>query len=774
MAVSGAMLVNGTLTSWSTLLGAGVTADDSLIVENAGEAQTEAGIDIGDAAGYSGDVQVTGDLSQLINTGEFIVGDAAEGSLEIEAGGTGSTAPSSGTIGAIIANTSSASGSSVNVTGAGSNWQVNGALVVGGAGFGQLDIAQSGAVTAASLDVGQSASGSGEINVVGTGASLNIAGALTLGDAGTGGLSITDGAVVTIGSLLFGNAGLGAGYVVIGAGSTLAITSTVVGIGSGSGVIDVEGGTLSFANNTNVDPSIHIVADGGLIDPASTLSVSGDQFNGGTTLEASVQVTDTSVATVSQGVVTALSPLITSGDTVNLSGVWSLTNAGTLVLNDNTVDITQTFSFGDGSHDVLVIGHQVTLDSSQNPVPFSADLINNFDGTIQSFFAGDTIVVDTTLVASFLLSGSVISVVDNIGGATEGTLVFHSAAQASEWKNSAGALVDVCFAAGTGISTPNGEVLVEHLAVGDSVLTLRGETRPIVWIGTGKVMVPRGRRSAATPVIVRKGALCDNVPNRDLHVTKGHSLYLDDVLIPVEFLVNHRSILWDDWAREITIYHIELSTHDVLIANGAPAESYRDDGNRWLFQNANAGWFLPPQPACAPVLTGGAVVDAAWRRLLDRSGPRPGLPLTNDADLHLLVDGRRLDAIERRDDTYVFRLPAKPYAVRILSNAAVPQELGVARDARSLGVALQRIVLAQSRLQCAIEANDASLGDGYYPFEVENGIRWTTGDAAIPQRLFARMNGGGMLMLHLGGVTQYIDEGNAIRGQVTCDAVMDR
>ncbi|HEY2449303.1 MAG TPA: hypothetical protein VGI49_10870, partial [Mycobacterium sp.] len=339
MAVSGAMLVNGTLTSWSTLLGAGVTADDSLIVENAGEAQTEAGIDIGDAAGYSGDVQVTGDLSQLINTGEFIVGDAAEGSLEIEAGGTGSTAPSSGTIGAIIANTSSASGSSVNVTGAGSNWQVNGALVVGGAGFGQLDIAQSGAVTAASLDVGQSASGSGQINVVGTGASLSIAGALTLGDAGTGGLSITDGAVVTIGSLLFGNAGLGAGCVVIGAGSTLAITSTVVGIGSGSGVIDVEGGTLSFASNTNVDPSMHIVADGGLIDPASTLSVSGDQFNGGTTLEASVQVTDTSVATVSQGVVTALSPLITSGDTVNLSGVWSLTNAGTLVLNDNTVDI---------------------------------------------------------------------------------------------------------------------------------------------------------------------------------------------------------------------------------------------------------------------------------------------------------------------------------------------------------------------------------------------------------------------------------------------------
>jgi hypothetical protein len=64
----------------------------------------------------------------------------------------------------------------------------------------------------------------------------------------------------------------------------------------------------------------------------------------------------------------------------------------------------------------------------------------------------------------------------------------------------------------------------------------------IVWIGTGRVLAVRGRRNAATPVIVRKGALADNVPYYDLRVTKGHAFYVDDVLIPVEFLVNHRSI----------------------------------------------------------------------------------------------------------------------------------------------------------------------------------------------------------------------------------------
>jgi hypothetical protein len=94
------------------------------------------------------------------------------------------------------------------------------------------------------------------------------------------------------------------------------------------------------------------------------------------------------------------------------------------------------------------------------------------------------------------------------------------------------------------------------------------------------------------------------------------------VLIPVEELINHRSILWDDRSQEVTVYHVELETHDVLLADGAPAESYRDDGNRWLFRNANADWYLPPKTPCAPLLSNGPVVDAIWRRLSERAGAR--------------------------------------------------------------------------------------------------------------------------------------------------------
>ena len=199
-----------------------------------------------------------------------------------------------------------------------------------------------------------------------------------------------------------------------------------------------------------------------------------------------------------------------------------------------------------------------------------------------------------------------------------------------------GAQFPVCFLAGTHIRTNRGEVPVERLGIGDLVVTLSGNVRPIVWIGSGRVLATRLRRGAATPVIVRKSALADNVPHRDLRITKAHSLYVENVLIPVEFLVNHRSIVWDDHAQEVSIYHIELETHDVLLANGAPAESYRDDGNRWLFHNANSGWHLPPREPCAPLMTGGGTVDTVWRRVLDRAGPRPSRPLTDDPDLHLL------------------------------------------------------------------------------------------------------------------------------------------
>jgi hypothetical protein len=323
-------------------------------------------------------------------------------------------------------------------------------------------------------------------------------------------------------------------------------------------------------------------------------------------------------------------------------------------------------------------------------------------------------------------------------------------------------ITPICFGPGTLISTPSGEVEVERLGTGNMVLTQAGAARRVVWVGRGQVMVSRGRRSPATPVIVRKGALADNVPHQDLRVTKGHAFHIDGVLIPVEFLVNHRSIIWDDMAQEVTIYHVELETHDVLLANGAPAESYRDDGNRWLFQNVNDSWDQPEKAPFAPVLTGGPVVDQAWRRLLDRSGPRRGVPLTDDPDLHLVVDGKRIDAEAPDEMVRVFTLPAAFRWVRIVSRSAVPEELGVTRDPRALGVALRRLVVRQSTWFRRIDIADPALSSGFHAYEAEGRIRWTDGGAELPVSLLAGRAGRLELVLHLAATTQYIDTGKAI------------
>jgi len=268
------------------------------------------------------------------------------------------------------------------------------------------------------------------------------------------------------------------------------------------------------------------------------------------------------------------------------------------------------------------------------------------------------------------------------------------------------------------------------------------------------VLATRGRRNAATPVIVRKSALAPNVPTRDLRVTKGHAFYLENVLIPVEFLVNHRSILWDDRAQEVELYHIETDMHDVLIANGAPAESYRDDGNRWLFQNGNSGWDLPPLEPCAPVLTGGPIVDAVWRRLLDMAGPRPGLPLTEEADVHLLADGQRIDWQSNVEGSYRFPLPRNVSELRLISRAGSPLEMGLARDPRQLGVAVHRLVAIAGTKTSIIEASDPRLSDGFHAYEADNGFRWTDGDAPLPLALFGDRPPTDLL-LELTGMVRY-------------------
>jgi hypothetical protein len=375
---------------------------------------------------------------------------------------------------------------------------------------------------------------------------------------------------------------------------------------------------------------------------------------------------------------------------------------------------------------------------------------------IYGFNSGDTIdLTGFTATSHTSISGGEMLVLT--AGAVNETLTFGASISSFQVTTVASGtdIGTMCFCAGTRIATPAGEVPVEQLKQGDMVLTAHNGPRAIAWIGEGKVLAARGKRSAATPVIVRKGALGPDVPKRDLHVTKGHSLYLDVVLIPVEFLINHRSILWDDRAQEVHVFHVELETHDVLLADGALAESYRDDGNRWLFQNRNSGWDQPPKEPYAPVLTGGAVVDTVWRRLLDRTGPLVLPPMTDDADPHLVVDDACVEVSERRGDAIVFHLPRSPKSVRLRSRSMVPCEFGLARDPRCLGVAVRRVSIRRGHDTVTIRAHDRRLTNGFHDYEPDGDLRWTNGDAALPAEAFAPFGHAIEVVVQLGGSTRY-------------------
>jgi T5SS/PEP-CTERM-associated repeat protein len=616
-------------------------------------------------------------------------------------------------------------------------------VIIGSAGFGtltihdgaQLDAATTG--TQAAFLVGASAGAVGITTITGTTTEIHVTGPAVIGRAGSGTLSV-GGTFAVTGALFVAIDVASDGTVgVSGSGSDLAITNGLViggdgSVAGGTGVVTVASGAALTADTLN------IYAGGTLsVDATSTAEIgtANDAITG-------QLVVDTGITSGGSGTIEA-----------------SVTNHGDLVAQSGTLTITGQAT-GNGIFDVAA-GATFALDQ-----PGAVDIrFDSQSGTAMLGFASGTASIaqfsgnDTLHItgigagATATYSGDTATVTGSQGS---WTFDFGAPPPSLEVTNQgADALVVACFAAGTLIATPSGEIPVQHLSAGDAVQTQSGRTRRIVWIGTGRVLATRNRRTAATPVIVRKGALGPNVPHNDLRITKGHALHIDGVLIPVEFLVNHRSIEWDDRAQEVTIYHIELETHDVLLANGAPAETYRDDGNRWLFQNANTGWLLPLQDPCAPVLTGGPILDAIWRRLLDRAGPRPGMTLTDDPDVHLLLDGKRLDATTSHDGVTIFHLPAEISTLRLISRAAVPAELGLARDPRTLGVAVRRVALRRGTAFRLVQAADPALADGFHPFEPDTGLRWTDGDAGLPASLFKGIRGPTELVLHLGCTAQY-------------------
>jgi len=157
------------------------------------------------------------------------------------------------------------------------------------------------------------------------------------------------------------------------------------------------------------------------------------------------------------------------------------------------------------------------------------------------------------------------------------------------FSNSQGTITSValCFAEGTHILTPDGEVAVESLKAGDLVTTSAGAALPVRWLGRSEIAGRFADPLTACPICIRAGALGENLPLRDLRVSPAHALYLDGILVQAAALVNGVSIIRDTMAEHFTYYHIELDTHELIISEGTVTESFVDNVDRLNFSNTH-------------------------------------------------------------------------------------------------------------------------------------------------------------------------------------------
>ena len=195
-----------------------------------------------------------------------------------------------------------------------------------------------------------------------------------------------------------------------------------------------------------------------------------------------------------------------------------------------------------------------------------------------------------------------------------------------------------CFLKGTKIQTVEGERKIEDLAIGDLLPTMFGGLRPVQWIGRYPIKKSDPSKpwvKDALPVRIARSALAPDVPRADLYVTASHSLLIDGVLVPAEALINGTTITRYE-AREydeMEFFHIKLESHDVVYAEGAPAETLADVDERAVnFAEYFRRYGTPTteEARCAPLVHIGGRGELKSRF---RSALSPWIDLRNQADV---------------------------------------------------------------------------------------------------------------------------------------------
>ena len=731
----------------------------------------------------SGATTITaGTFSTLISTDTFTTG-----SLTIN-GGTWSPANGTRSIGSLTVSsgTFTAGGGSSTVTGLASFTGGTDKITGGTFNAGTLSIANNFTMSGGTTTT---QSGGGGATVSG-GKTLTMSGASTVLDATNGGLTVTGGSTVSGLGTIKGAISGGTGVNTLKAsGGTLLLNDTVNAgpiwsIDSTKASSDLKlAGTATDSQPlslTSANQTLEVASTGNVTLSQKLSSFSGGliQLDGGSlTATAGINFTGTALAPTIKGSGTLSGALsVTSGDngTVRASGgTLELVNAiaassginfivGTTVPSvlkfDGTIGSGNTVSFAAPAAASTEINYAnaaaltTTIGVASSATNFGLDVGSSAAAPGTNFidFSNHTVTVTSGFSGSGtsgtvgLSDGSTLTLA-NLTGLTGGTWFVDTIADSgsgTELFLSTAA----CYLRGTRILTVDGEVPVEDLSEGDMIVTASGATRPVKWIGKrGYVtrLVSQHQRPAILPIRFVRGSLGEGLPKRDLFVSPEHMMFLDDVLIPARNLVNGTSIAYCDSFPVIEYFHVELPSHDVILAEGAAAESWLDTGNRNMFANV-----LEYQPRdsddvqgepCAPIVTEGPQLVAVRSQLQTRIAST-GFELTADPDLHLLAGDLVVHGCKLSDTAYRFELAELPSKLAIASLVSVPRDVDPAStDRRPLGVCLKRIVLKGAHASLEIAHDEPTLVEGYHG--AESSHRWTTGTATIPAQFLACLSG---------------------------------
>ncbi len=436
---------------------------------------------------------------------------------------------------------------------------------------------------------------------------------------------------------------------------------------------------------------------------------------------------------------------------VNTKPVVTIWDAG----SNNTLDLSGfssgshvnlnpgTFSSADGMTNNIGIAFNTSVNTAIGGPGNDTFVLNGGSDTINGGGGSNTAVFSGKF-SSYAVTVGANNITLTSGGVTD-TLQNVQTLQFADQTISADALP--CFVQGTLIRTPRGDVAVERLAVGDLVLTASGNARPVRWLGhTHRHCLPNDDAPASQncPVRVAAHAFGPNLPEQDLYLSPGHAVAVSvvtPIFIPVGKLVNGATIAWAP-REDVTYWHVELDSHDILISNGLPSESYLDVGNRDGLVACGGAVDLARDAAdlsqyAHPFLDHGPVVDAIRLQLVRRAEDL-GWRRSNDTDLHLTIDGQRLDAV-MDGDLALFVFPATTTRATLHSRTFRPCDRGENGDARRLGLNVQDITISDGlRHHEALSLDHPVLASGFHQGEAQNGCtwRWTHGQMPLTSDLW--------------------------------------